>query len=327
MKTKAFNSISVVMVLFIATVCLSSCCTDDDPEPQSNVPALTLKDSAAGTFEITNLSSRETIDQVADVIKDDTLLIRFIPKIDYRSYIFSISCNDLDKVNDSIFIVPRMTAGTHNVQLMATDTIDTNIFQAERLVTLNVPNSYFVIPLDVQLSSDLQSLVNVEISYTDKEGIERKHLIKEDEWLRPDSFFVYKYQLDGNVAIWSTNIIDGYEPVEVKKCASNPSFTLDTRFLNLQNEIITTFTARYIPKTDLQLERNSYEFAHRIDRKSARISIPGQVNIDVYYPINIDLSNHTVTKDNVSTYLEQLSNHPDVKRFKILTNGQIEKVQ
>lgn len=326
MKTNLFKLMSTALVAFAVAMVFTSCDDDDKPEPIKYTTSFT-----DGTFEITNLSAYEPVGNTAVVICHDTLLIKFYPKQDYENSTFTISCPELEKVNDSIFVVPNLKTGENQITLEAADTIDNiniNIInKSEQVITLTIPESYMIIPLLVSVSADLKPFIDVELSYTNIEGKEQKYLIKEEEWIKPDSVTLYKYETaDGKIS-YAYTVPEGAKILEEERHAPNPHFSLDTRFLDLKNDVTTTFTARYIPKHDIELSREKYSFTHNIDRKSARVSIPGKIVIDAYTAINIDLTDHTVLKENVAAYLEELASKPDVKKFKLSTSGDIDSVR
>ena len=297
-----------------------------------------VKDYSSGTFEVMSLSAYETIEQSAEVIDGDTLLIRFTPKQDYHNYSFSVSCKDLKKVNDSIFVVPRMNSGIHEVEFVASDTIGKDIYQATKTLTLNVPKSYVIIPMKVNVSADLKPFVDVELSYTDKDGNERKYLIKEEEWIKPDIKSFYEYKTEEGEIEYGFSVPEGCEIINAEAYAPDCYYVLNTRFLDLENDVTTTFSARYIPKPDIEIDKGNYTFSHSIDRMSANISIPGRIVIDNYMSISISIDiiigesnpeepNPEETKINVMSYLEELSNNPDIKKFNISTTGSITSVE
>lgn len=329
MVKSALKLMTIVMVLFQITMVFTSCCDDDSQsESKPDVPTsgnikYEVKDTSAGTFLVKNISSHESFTSVADVVPEDTLLIQFTPKQDYRNYSFAIFCNDLEQLNDSIYVVPRLGAGTHNIELSAADTIGNLIYSATKELRITIPESYIIIPMIVSVSADLQPLVNVELSYTDKNGDECKYLIGEEEWIKPDSASFYKYKSEDGHIHYSGRVPEGCEILEEERYAPNRYFILNTRFLNLTYDVTTTFTARYVPKANIELDRDSYEFTHGIDRQSARVSIPKVIVIDSYSSFNIDLTNHTVQKDNVMSYLEELSKNPDTQQFNLSTKGNI----
>ena len=282
-----------------------------------------ITEKQAGTLTVKNLSAHEDIVESADVIKNDTLLIHFIPKQDSLDHTFSIYSKELTKVNDSIFVVPRMDSGTHEVELMVSDTIGFEVYQAKKDLIFNVPKSYIVTPIIVEVSSDLKPFVDVELSYTDKEGFERKHLIKEEEWIKPDSVIIYKYENAEGRTAWSGKVPEGCKILGEEKYASYPYFIMDARFLDIKTNITTTFSARYIPKSNITSDRDKYVFSHGIDRMSAKISIPETIVIDNYTSLSFDMSDKTITKENITPYLYELSQTPDVKKFNISTMGEI----
>lgn len=66
----------------------------------------------------------------------------------------------------------------------------------------------------VYVSSDLKIFVDVELSYTNKDGKELKHLINEEEWIQPDSVTFYKYKNEDYDIDYSIDKPEGYEVLE-----------------------------------------------------------------------------------------------------------------
>lgn len=359
MKPSIFKLMAAVTVCAVAVV-TTSCENTPIVKPDPIV-----KDTSAGTFIVKNLSTQATIGQSAEIINRDTILIAFKPNQEYINSTFTIICNGLERVNDSIYVLPKdylnsgvttdgNTITAHNpkdlpdvieVNILASDTITTTsdsesyyIIKAESSFKLNVAKSYVIIPLKVNLSPDLKSFVDVELSYTDKDGNEQKYLIKEEEWVKPDSVTLFEYETEEGETNFGYVVPDGCKIIEEERFARDCYYVLNTRFLNLENDVTTTFSARYIPKPDIEIDRENYTFKHGIDRMSASISIPGTIVIDNYISFNIsidihigmgtdDISTPEETKEKVRSYLEELSNTPDIKKFNISKTGLITSVE
>ncbi len=358
MNANIFKLMTAMTVYVVTMMTMVSCDGDDEN-------TLVVKDTSAGTFIVKNLSTQEIIGQSAEVINKDTILIVFKPNQSYLNSTFTIICNGLEKVNDSIYVLPKdyLDSGVTidgntitvskpkdlpndiEVNVLASDTIKATpdsesdyIIKAESSFKLNVAKSYVIIPLKVKISPDLKSFVDVELSYTDKDGNEQKYLIQEDEWVKPDSVTLYTYETEEGETSYGYVVPDGCKIIEEERFARDCYYVLNTRFLNLENDVTTTFSASYIPKPDMEIDKENYTFKHGIDRMSASISIPGTIVIDNYISFNIsvdihigmgtdDISTPEETKEKVKSYLEELSNHPDTKTFSISKTGIITSIE
>lgn len=366
MKANILKTCSAVLTCTLAMVLTSCPGPVPEPEPFPNPePEPVVKDTSAGTFIVKNLSTQATIGQSAEVINRDTILIVFKPNQKYINSTFTIICNGLEKVNDSIYVLPKIyldsgvttdgnTITVHKpkdlpdvieVNILASDTITTTsdsesnyVIKAESSFNLNVAKSYIIIPLKVSTSPDLKSLVDVELSYTDKYGNEQKYLIKEEEWVKPDSVTLFKYETEEGETNYGYVVPDGCKIIEEERLSSDCYYVLNTRFLDLENDVTTIFSARYIPKPNIEIDKENYDFSHSIDRMSAKVSIPGTIFIDNYISFNIslnikigvgtdDISTPEETKEKVRSYLEELSNTPDIKKFNISKTGLITSIK
>lgn len=326
MSTKLFRLMSAAMVLCAVEPFFTSCSSDDDKTPKIEV-----KDDAAGTFVIKNLSTHASIGQNPEVINRDTILIAFRPKQDYRESTFTIMCEGLEKICDSLYILPKEffddgvkidgnvitvskpkdTPNSIEVKASAIDTITTRttdneksfIVKSETTFTLNVAKSYAIIPLQVGLSSDLKSLVDVKVSYTDINGIEQQFQVNDDEWINSD------------------------------KANDTYVFTMNTRFLNIKDkEVMTTFTAHYSQKNDIVYDKKTYILAHDLSKGKGFVFIPGSSIINIGQSINWSLviggrSEYEYDSEDVATYLDDLSQNPDKKKYCISKQGEIKEVK
>ena len=321
METIYFRLTTSVLVAFILVTAIASCQNDNEESPA-------IKNKDAGTFIIKNLSTQKAIAEYSEVINRDTILIAFRPNQKYFNSHFSIKCEGLDRINDSLFILPKDffdngvtikgdtiivskpkdIPNSIAVKVSATGSVSArsdkgsdDFIQADSTFTLIIAKSYALIPLQVGLSSDLLSLVDVEVSYTDLNGMSQKHRVKDHEW--------------------------------VKTYKSNDTFlfSLNARFLNIKGkEMVTTFTANYLPKEKIELDKDTYNLLHDLSMGEPTVFIPGLTVININHSTNwgleIDDCPEYASED-VTAYLEELSNNPDVKRFKLSTSGNIEEVK
>lgn len=322
MKKLHFPLFTLLMILALVLTFASSCCDKEESGTEDS----NVVDSYSGVFTITNLSTHELIGDSANVINNDTLVIHFTPKQEYANpnYKFEIICGQaLEQIDDSTFTVPKSFSGSKSLVVSASATVDEKIYNALRIITLNVPQSYISIPMVVSVSADLKEFVDVELSYTDKNGNEQRHLVKEEEWVKPDSTTLFVYKKENGTITFGEVLPQGATLIEEERYKPNCLFIMDARFYDLGKDITTTFCARYTLKSGIDINRENYELTHNIDRRSANIRIPSQIVIDYYIPITIDLSNHVINKGSIPSYLDALSKTPDIKRFKISTSGQI----
>lgn len=316
MKTNILKLKTAVTVCATAVV-MASCC-NNTPVVVPDTP-LIVKDTSVGTFIVKNLSTQATIKQNEEVINRDTFLIAFKPNKDYSEKKFTIECNGLRKFNDSIFIlpdeyfgskiedgkiiVPREPTPTIDVKISARigeDDKDYDFLRADTSFVLNVATSYAIIPLCVDLTSDLKSLVDVEVGYTDVDGKELRYRVNDEEWVYTNGSF------------------------------EHATFSLNTRLLNIKDKnVSTTFSVFYTPKKDIKYDKETYWLAHAIGRGNASVFIPSMINIP---PINNSSDWHGLlvafryVSADVAAYLDELSKKPYERKFNI-SNGKVTEVK
>lgn len=325
--------VTISLLLFMIFV---SCSKDSDTPSNINEPEKAEKTIYnAGEFSITNLSSKENVDgSEVKLINGDTLKVVFKPKNEYKDYSFTVSCTSLNKLNDSLFVVSNLPSNRNEVLFTSAsskvekkDSILT--YFAERKVILNIPSSYVIIPFHLEATQDLLQMTTAEITCKNGDGTQSTIVLNEDDWVCRDSSTIYLYvDAEGKKHYTAQSTPeDGWTKVEERKFASNSYYDFKVRYfqLGVDNEII----VKYIPKSLLSMERDSYSFYHSLDRSIATVVIPGVQVIDIYSSTNISInigSDYGVKKDDVKSYLDNLRNTQDVFKFNISNNGSITKV-
>ena len=297
MRKKVFNVMMALAVGMAAVLMVTSCSNDNNDGNDGKKPFV---DQQAGTFKIINQSYDDgTTGPEFIALPGDTLKVTFTPKNDYKSHTFKVSCEGLNQLNDSMFVVKKNASGSTDYTVSAeykneTDSTITN-YSAQTDIEITVPESYVIIPYRLTLSQDLKELVTPEVTYTDADGKQHTFIVKdwnETEYATTTRFYVRYYKVG----------------------------------------VTTKVEFRYIPKQDVSLTRNIYFLSRTFDRESATIHIPNMVNIDIYTTINIPLiiggdGTYGTPKEDVSTAIEELSRTVDVLKFSIDEMGHIEKIE
>lgn len=298
MKHSFFNLSVVLAILTLST--LTSCCKDDKQENEKTVPS----DSQAGKFSVSNLSYQEEGEKLSlTALTGDTLKISFSPKQEYANMKFSLNCEGLEQINDSLYKVIETEDGDHTYKLFAEYENKTGVTSAYYTATselkISIPKTYIIIPYKMTMSSDLKELVTPEITYTDSEGKSHIFSVSEDKLLKNQIEDVINYSYIYKVRYYKTGITS-------------------------------TFTVKYVPKQNVAYERDRYYLSHSLDRMRAGIHIPNQTNIDIYnsFDINIKIGgDNGIAKEDIAATLAELSNTPDVIKLNIFngSNG-IDKI-
>lgn len=286
-KIKKLVSFAAI-VLIAATIC---CCSSDDDSPAKRP----IIDNNAGTFEVSNIANLLLVNKQQrrelEAINGDTLKVIFTPKSDYKNLKFELSCNQLTKYNDSLYIVNASDSGKQQFKLTAkyaneTDTTITT-YSAEKDIDITVYSESVTIPYIVTVSEDLLKFVTPEVTYENSDGERITFPITDTEWEKPQNTDNKLY-----------------------------SYCFNIRYTKIG--IISTVTVKYLKKTEAKNDKEYYFFRHRLDRKSASVNIPGLIYNDIYVPIyiSIDLT-AGIHKSFVNSYISELAANPDVFKIEV----------
>lgn len=332
------------VIVFSLTFTLCSCCTDDEEEQDNGNKSSyssndnekekndNKKDSTTtieGTFTITNKCTGEEIVTTTDMFDQDTLCIEFEPEEKYKAQQFTISCEELSSLGNGFFVLKNRTSSPTSLLISAICKSEATQYIANKAIDVNVSHTYAVVPFWLQASQDLLLLSTAQVTYTDADGREHSFDIKDEDWERPDSITLYTFQDSEGFENYEENKAEGLEKgwtlKEEEKLGPNATYSFDVRYYHL--DIDASVTVRYKRKDGVSATADSYYLYHAIDRKSAKITIPGITVIDQYNHINLDLTDHDVSKSALDKYFNNLNSSTDTFKLNISNGGTITKRQ
>ena len=297
---------------------LSSCSSEDE---------VTQTVDDAGTFIVTNLSYDEGNDNLnVNALKGDTLKVIFSPKKDYKDLKFVLDCQELKKLNDSLFVVTDSKAGRYQHSLSAkyeAKTESTNIsYSANNILTVNIPEAYVIIPYKVSISNDLLGFVDAELSYTDADGNDHTCVISDNQWVRSDSVRCQLWEdAKGGlhfVEVEKDHAEEGWTLVEERMELPYIYYDFIVRYYNVG--ISTNVIVRYKQKESMSFDRDSYDFYHKLKRGKADVHIPNLIYIDNSFSFDLTINiggDNLLKKDKVKDYIDELVKTPDVIKLRI----------
>lgn len=297
MKRKVFN-VMMALAVGMAAVLMVTSCVDDDDDNVEQPKKTPVTDQQAGTFKIVNQTYDDgTTGAGIIALPGDTLKVTFAPKADYKGLTFEMSCEGLNQLNDSMYVVTKNASGTNKITVSAAYQNETETtvikYSAQADFELTVPDSYVIIPYYLTLSQDLKELVTPEVTYTDADGKRHTFVVKdwdESEYVATTKFCVRYYKLG----------------------------------------VTATVEFRYIPEQDVSLTRDRYYLSRQFDRESAKIHIPNSIKTETYFNIGMTLfiggdGDSGTSKEAVPAAIEELSNTVDVLKFSIDEMGNIKE--
>ena len=284
---KKSNIIKQVCFAACALTISLSCSSDDEPAKRP------ITDNNAGEFKVSNLSLFDKQQKgELEAINGDTLKVIFTPKSDYKDIKFELSCDQLKKYNDSLYIVNAAKAGGQQLKLTAKYLNETDnsitTYTAEKDIDITIYSESVTIPYVVSVSKDLLKFVDPEVTYESSDGEKLTFTIKDSDWLKPKNTE-----------------------------SENYDYVFNIRYTTMG--VMSTVSVKYLKKANVENDKDSYFFHHELDRRSASIKIPGAIYNDIYAPINIRIGPDT-RRDAVDSYISELSANPDV--FKINVDPQ-----
>ena len=298
---------------------LSSCSSDDD-----------MKNNVEGAFTITNISSGKVMNASSNKMFDkDTLRIMFQPKEEHKDLQFTIDCEELKSIGDNLYILKSNTLSPNSLKVTAKCESGNTQYCAETKIGINISHSYAVIPFCVQASQDLLLLSSAQVTYTDADGQEHSFGINDEEWVRPDSINLYLFRdNNGNEQLIndkSEGEEKGWTLIEEEKLGPNATFTFDVRYYHLGIDASVSVT--YKRKEHVTATADTYYLLHRIDRKSADITVSNGIVVDIYNPTNIDLTDHNIPNTELENYFIKLQSNPDIFKLNISNTGSITQIK
>lgn len=255
-----------------------------------NVNRKKVFDSEAGTFSITNISTREAVNGLSyNCFAGDTLEVLFKPKKEYASVPFEIKGGSFTKLNDSLFVVPDLKTSMGNgIDIGKTVNFQTVYNENDSILMCKYEFSLitFVEEADVTytlyVTPDLLQFVSASLSYTDDNGQELTFSLKDEDWTTET------IEMDG-------------ESVELT------CYRLPLHYNHLDCDH--TVKAIYSIEDGVALTKESYDFDHSLNWGSAIVA--GAPHSSVSININIG-GDGMIKADDVAKYLQHLTDNPDV---------------
>lgn len=278
-----------------------------------------------GKFTVTNACTGEDLNASANNMFDkDTLRIVFQPEEKYKDTLFTISCDDLKSIGDSLFVLKNRTSSPDSLLITATCQSDSTL-RAESKIGISVSHAYAVVPFWLQASQDLLLLSTAQVTYTDADGHEHTFDISDEDWVRPDSITLYLFR-DNNgyeqlISDKAEGEGKGWTLIEEEKLGPNATYTFDVRYYHLGIGACVSVTYKH--KENVVTSVDTYYLYHSLDRKSADITVPNGIVVDIYNPTNIDLTNHDVSQAELNDYFSKLQSNPDIINLSISSTGDI----
>lgn len=313
MKKKQLKWLLAATALLTATT-FTSCCDDDDDiiVPEKSAP---LKDSEAGTFIITNISTNEEIEGSSyECFAGDTLKVEFQPKQQYSTFDFNITASRLTKVSNGLFIVPNLETSNggiisiaKNVDFEATNKTNGNKLSAKRTVPFFTYVAEADVTYSLSISPELLPFIDATLDYTTDKGTETKSLSNND-WVR-DTVYMYVFVSDEGKEMHSSSNEkqEGYTLTD-SIAYYYVYFKMNMHYTKLDTDH--TVTVRYAPKAGVEPTEESYYFRHSLFWGPATICGKNVNNVSISIGKRTDIK-----KEEVASYLEELSAAPDIVKL------------
>ena len=300
----------------LAAVSLMTVSCDDDDVP-------VIENADAGTFTITNLSADGTVvHDNAELMAGDTLKVAFTPSSEYKDFVFTVSCEPLVRVKDSIYVVPddrtdsRNTVYSKDMPLILKAVYDSKTkdveykLSATKTVQAKALKASAEVTWIMMVSPDLLDFFSLQLNYTD--GNSTKHIVTltDDQWTS-ESYTKYVYQnAEGKTRESDHEIFEeGWTKV------SEEEILLDYRFSAklYYSRIDTTypFTVKYIQKTQTPPEKTEYDFFRSLAWGNAITYAPDGVHPYTGTNKTLLYEEDTVKKADLPTNLSTLASTED----------------
>lgn len=293
----------------------------------------------AGTFELYNLSTLDGQNLITkginisiglgptyDLYGGDTIKIRFTPKREYRQHTFDIVCKGLDKINDSIYVVPRIIQEDNHLlvtmsascQIRKSTTIY-NISASNSKTLSYMPDFVFDVRFELEMSDDLLKFARPKLTYTDASGNEITLILNETDFTKETIHAALYKDSEG----WSHVIYDDKQPdpewtLVEERDVFMTYYPFASKFTKRDTEL--KVHVKYLPIENISLTQDRYQFEHDL-----RWYADGYVN--VYIPISITIDGSETDKVNrAQAYLNSLFASSDSLKLKIDNTGTIKSV-
>jgi len=306
--------------LAIVCICSSGCQKDDDD--MSNVKKVTIQDDRAGTFHLYNLSTNnEIVGESGYVITGDELKFEFIPNKEYAHFDFQTSYSIKQGSKERNIDSPYISGADEDDIIVMKATCDkqssdtTYHLSAIRTFKIRKPQYYSSLSYYLGISPDLQPFVTPEITYSDDAGNQHTQLLTDDLFEQPKSF-----EMDGTT-YWGD--------YSWRKTIQYFKWGIDCGM-----------SVRYIPKSDVALTKEAYEFDQGLSVTSGSSNGEGPNGelvfktfqwISLSVTINIGADKTTddglIKKEFVQEYIDKLVSTPQHVKLHISEDGNITKIE
>lgn len=329
-----------IIALLLVPMALVSCCKDDDPvQTPDPDPVEEIKDDEAGTFKVTNLSTGNDIaisnsvhivigKTIAMCYGDDTLKLKFEPKDIYRDCKFDVQCEELTKLNDSLFVVPegKKVDKVSNLQLDMTATcsqVVNNVkmaLSAKQATTVSYkPAFYFGVNCRFAVSPDLLLYVTPELTYVDKDGNQVTKVLTDAEMEAQTSKIAVYEDQEGNKHEIYEGIMqpqEGWTKVDEYDMVLSKHYYFESALLKRGTYQLAT--VKYYRKENVELSADHCDF-----NRSINWGAPGYMNVS----ISITQENTKNDLSKAQKYLDEILSKPDVLTLAISKEGDISNVE
>lgn len=303
--------------MLMASLISFACCDDIEiamPDTYINIPIV-----VNGTFTIRNICTGEEMNSsIKNMFDKDTLCIVFQPEEKYKDKLFTITCEDLKSIGDSLFVLKDKSLSPDSLLITATCQSDTTI-RVEDKFDISVSHAYAVVPFCLEASQDLLLLSTAEVTYTDADGQEHTFDVSDDKWVRSEGTFLYEFVDDNgqkHVTFDKTEGLDkGWTLILEKQYGPDATYTFDVRYYHLGIDASVSVT--YKPKENITLSADTYYLYHYLDRKKADITISNGLVNDIYAPIGRNATSDYVPQSELNDYFSKLQSTPDVFKLNI----------
>ena len=301
-------------------------------------------DEAAGTFTLSNPNSgKELVATFYNSIVlyvGDTIKVDFKPNDKYKDYEFTISSEQLVSIGNNQFVVPASLASaeahTSNtsfvgdagkpVKIIATcnETKDNVKYQLSatnecRIFAYSIPESLLV-KYTLEVSAELLQFVIPTIVCANEDGSKTtSYTLKDGDWEKTEKEHIVVYSDDEGKDHY-VSVTKGEKPeegwVKTYEYDSWPPYTyvFERDYTAKNTTLVATVT--YQAKDNVSVTQDSYEFYHKLDWYNKQRGVV----------MNVDLTDHTVRKDKVLEYIDNLVGKADEIKLFIDRTGKIEQI-
>ena len=351
MKIKKFKEAAMMLLCAMLVMSVSSCHDDDSTESESKpnedteVKTEPINDENAGSFTLLSpVSGKELVATYHNSIVlyvGDTIKVDFRPNDKYKDYEFNISCEQLVSIGNNQFVVPASLASeeAHSsnisgfvgdagkpVKIVATcnKTIDNVEYQLSatnecRIFAYSIPESLLV-KYTLEVSAELLQFVIPTIVCANEDGSKTtSYTLKDGDWEKTEKEHIVVYSDDEGKEHY-VSVTKGEKPgegwVKTYEYDSWPpySYVFERDYTAKNTTLVATVT--YQAKDNVSVTQDSYEFYHKLKWYNKQRGVV----------MDVDLTDHTVKKERVQEYIDDLVGKTDEVKLYIDKTGKIEQI-